>query len=63
MDEKKKESKVLNEVFDITLLNDYWLSSENKEFCYLQVDNKSAMGYSTGKIAVQSNSCLQVLHK
>ena len=36
---------------------------ENKEFCYLQVYNKGAMGYSTGKIAVPSNSCLQVFHK
>ena len=62
---KKKEYEVLNEVFDITLLNQNgnWLSSEDKEFCYLQVDNKGAMGYSTGKIAVPSNSCLQVFHK
>ena len=64
---KKKEyeviNEVLNEVFDITLINGYWLSSEDKEFCYLQVDNKGAMGYSTGKITVPSNSCRQVLHK
>ena len=31
--------------FYITLLNGNWLSSEDKEFCYLQVDNKGAMGY------------------
>ena len=43
---KKKEYEVLNEVFDI-LLNGNWLSSEDKEFCYLQVDNRGAMGYST----------------
>ena len=60
---KKKEYEVLNEVFDITLLYGNWLSSEDKEFCYLRVDNKGAMGYSTGKIAVPSNSCLQVFHK
>ena len=60
---KKKEYEVLNEVFDVTLLNGNWLSSEDKEFCYLQVYNKGAMGYSTGKIAVPSNSCLQVFHK
>ena len=60
---KKKEYEVLKEVFDITLLNGNWLSSEDKEFCYLQVGNKGAMGYSTGKIAVPSNSCLQVFHK
>ena len=52
-----------NEVFDITLLNGNWFSSEDKEFCYLQVDNKGTMGYSTGKIAVPSNSCLQVFQK
>ena len=57
---KKREYEVLNEVFDITLLNLNWLSSEDKEFCYLQVDNKGAMGYSTGKIVVPSDSCLQV---
>ena len=60
---KKKEYEVLNEVFDITLLNGNWLSSEDKEFCYLHVDNKEAMGYSTIKIAVPSNLCLQVFHK
>ena len=60
---KKNEYKVLNEVFDITLINGNWLSSEDNKFCYLQVDNKGAMGYSTGKIAVPSNSCLQVFHK
>ena len=60
---KKKEYEVLNEVFDITLLNGDWLSSKDKEFCYLQVANKGAMGYSTGKIAVRSNSCLQVFQK
>ena len=59
---KKKEYEVLNDVFDI-LLNGNWLSSEDKEFFYLQVDNKGAMGYSTGKIAVPSNSCLQVFQK
>ena len=59
---KKKEYEVLNEVFDISL-NGNWLSSEDKEFCYLQVDNKGAMGYSTGKIAVPSNSCRQVFQK
>ena len=44
---KKKEYEVLNEVFDITLLNVNWLSSEDKEFCYLRVDYnyKGAMGY------------------
>ena len=44
---KKKEYEVQNEVFDITLLNGNWLSSEDKEFCYLRVDNnyKGAMGY------------------
>ena len=41
---KKNEYEVLNEVFDITLLNGNWLSSEDKEFCYLQVDNKGVMG-------------------
>ena len=56
---KKKEY----EVFDITLLNGNWLSGEDKEFCYLRVDNKGAMGYSTGKIAVPSSSCLQVFQK
>ena len=60
---KKKEYEFLNEVFDITLLNGNWLSSEDKEFYYLQVDNKGAMGYSTGKIAAPSNSCLQVFHR
>ena len=62
---KEKEYEVLNEVFDITLLNGNWLSSEDKEFCYLQVDNnhKVVMGYSTGKISVPSNSCLLVFHK
>ena len=60
---KKKEYEFLNEVFDITLLNGNWLSSEDKEFYYLQVDNKGAMGYSTSKIAAPSNSCLQVFHK
>ena len=60
---KKKEYEVLNEVFDITLLKGNWLSSEDKEFCYLKVDNKGAMGYSTDKIAVPSNSCLQVFQK
>ena len=60
---KKKEYEVLNEVFDITLLNGNWLSREDKEFCNLQVDNKGAMGCSTGKITVPSNSCLQVFHK
>ena len=59
---KKKEYEVLNEVFDITLLDGNWLSSEYKEFC-LQVDNKGAMGYSTGKIAVPSNLCLQIFQK
>ena len=49
---KKKEYEVLNEVFDITLLNGNWLSSEDKEFCYLKVDNKGVLGYSTGKTAV-----------
>ena len=48
--------------FDISL-NSNWLSSEDKEFCYLQVDNKGAMGYSNGKIAVPSNSCCQVFQK
>ena len=61
--QKKMEYEVLNEVFDITLLNGNWLSSEDKEFCYLLVYNKGAMGYSIGKIAVPSNSCLQVFHK
>ena len=60
---RKKQYEVLNEVFDITLLNGYWLSSEDKKFCYLQVDNKGAMGHSTCKIAVPSNSCFQVFHK
>ena len=60
---KKKEYDVLNEVFDITLLNGNWLSSEDKEFCYLQVDNKAAMGYSTGEIALPSNLCLQIFQK
>ena len=60
---KEHELEVPNEVFDITLLNGNWLSSEDNEFCYLQVDNKGAMGYSTCKIAVPSNSCLQVFHK
>ena len=60
---KKKEYEVLNEVFDITLLDGNCLSSEDKEFCYLQVDNKGAMGYSTGKIVVPSNSHLQVFHR
>ena len=60
---KKNEYEVLNESFHITLLNDNWLSSEDKEFCYLQLDNKGAMGYSTGKIAVPSNLCLQVFYK
>ena len=60
---KKKEHEVLNEVFDITLLNGNSLSSEDKEFCYLRVDNKGAMGYSSGKIVVLSNSCLQVFQK
>ena len=36
---------------------------EDKEFYYLQVDNKGAIGCSTGKIAVPSNSCLQVFQK
>ena len=40
-----------------------WLPSEDKEFCYLQVYNKGAMEYSTGKIAVPFNSCLQVFRK
>ena len=61
--QKKKEYEVLNEVFDITLLNGNWLSSEDNEFCYLQVDNIGAMGYSTGKIAVPFNSCFHVFHK
>ena len=61
--QKKKEYEVLNETFHITLLNDNWLSTEDKEFCYLQLDNKGAMGYSTGKIAVPSNLCLQVFYK
>ena len=60
---KKKEYEVLNEVFDITLLKGNWLLSEDKEFCYLKVDNKGAMGYTTGRIAVPSNSCLQVFQK
>ena len=60
---KKKEYEVLNEVFDRTLLNGNWLSSEDKEFCYLQVYNKGAMEYSTGKIVVPSNSCLQLFRK
>ena len=60
---KKNEYEVLNERFHITLLNGNWLSSEDKEFCYLQLDNKGAMGYSTGKIAVLSNFCLQVFYK
>ena len=60
---KKKEYEVLNEVFDKTLLNGNWLSREDKEFCNRQVDNKGAMGCSTGKIAVPFNSCLQVVHK
>ena len=60
---KKEEYEVLNEVFDIILLNGNWLSSEDKEFCYVQVDNKGAMGFSIDKIAVPSNSCLQVFHK
>ena len=60
---KKKEYEVLNEVFDIALLEGSWLSSQDKEFCYLQVDNKGAMGYSAGKIDVPSNSCLQVFQK
>ena len=60
---KKKEYEVLNEAFDITLLSGNWLSSEDKEFCYLQVGNKGAMGYSSAKIAVLSNSCLQVFQK
>ena len=60
---KKKEYEFLNEVFDITLLNGNWLSSEDKAFRYLQVDNKGAMGYSTGKIAAPFNSCLLVFHK
>ena len=60
---KKKEYEVLNEVFDITLFNGNWLSSEDKQFCYVEVDNKGAMGYLTGKIAVPSNSSLQVFHK
>ena len=60
---KRSTYEVLNEVFDITLLNGNWLSSEDKEFCYLQVDNKGAMGYSSSKIVVPFNSCLQVFHK
>ena len=59
---KKKEYEVLNEVFDISS-NSNWLSSEDKEFCYLQVDNKGSMGYSNGKIAVLSNSRCQVFQK
>ena len=47
---KKKEYEVLNEVFDITLLNGNWLLSEDKEFCYLQVDNKGAMDIQLVKL-------------
>ena len=57
--QKKKENEFLSEVFDITLLNGNWLSSEDKEFRHLQVDNKGAMGYSTGKIAAPFNSCFR----
>ena len=42
---------------------EYEVLSEDNEFCYLQVVNRGAIKYSTGKIAVPSNSCLQVFHK
>ena len=32
--ERKRNYEVLNEIFDITLLNSNWLSSEDKQFYF-----------------------------
>ena len=42
---------VLNELFNITKVNDQWLSTEDKQLYYLQVESKEKVGYSTGQVA------------
>ena len=48
---KRGKYDALNEVFDITKVNDQWLSTEDKELYHLQVESKGQVGYSTGQLA------------
>ena len=41
----------LNELFDITKAKDFWLSSDDKRLCYLQVESKGEVGYSQAQLA------------
>ena len=41
----------LNELFDITKVKGFWLSSEDKWLYYLQVENKGEVKYSQAQVA------------
>ena len=41
----------LNELFDITKVKGFWLSSEDKQLYYLQVESKGEVGYSQAQLA------------
>ena len=46
---KREKYDALDELFDITKANGVWLSAEDKQLYYLQVESRGKVGYATLK--------------
>jgi hypothetical protein len=48
---KRGKYDALNELFDITKVDGEWLSAEDRQLYYIQLESKGEVGYSSGKAA------------